>query len=125
MLLVPFRRAECHITRSTKEKNTHEMDFLDTLTYHHALCEGALHGGWAWAFQREESQRVWLEQRWQRKTIAPMVIGLVDDFDDDLPFYVRPGQALFYGGHFWAATCSVEDLDELGQVFRVTWKHRR
>lgn len=24
----------------------HVSDFLDTLTYHHALCGGALHGGW-------------------------------------------------------------------------------
>ncbi len=99
-------------------------DFLDSLTYHHALCGGALHGGWAWVFQREESQRMWLDQHWQRKIIAPMVIGLVDDFDEDLPFYVRPGQVLFYGGSFSAATCSVEGLDELGQIFQVTWKHR-
>lgn len=99
-------------------------DFLDALTYHHALCGGALHGGSAWTFQREEPQRAWLEQHWQRTVIAPMVIGLVDDFEDDLPFYVRPGQALFCGGICCAATSSVEALDELGQVFQFTWKHR-
>jgi hypothetical protein len=93
-------------------------DFLDTLTYHHALCGGALHGGSAWTFQREEPQRAWLEQYWQRKIIAPMVIGEVDDFAEDLPFYVRPGQALFCGGICAAATSSVEALDELGQVFQ-------
>ncbi len=99
-------------------------DFLDTLTYHHALCGGALHGGSAWTFQRDEPQRAWLEQYWQRKIIAPMVIGVVDDFAEDLPFYVRPGQALFCGGICAAATSSVEALDELGQVFQFIWKHR-
>ncbi|MEO6891657.1 MAG: hypothetical protein ABI456_18875 [Ktedonobacteraceae bacterium] len=103
----------------------HVSDFLDMLTYHHALCGGALHGGSARTFQREESQRVWLEQHWQRIIIAPMVIGLVEEYDGDLPFYVRPGQALFRGGSAcWAATRSVEDLDEIGQVFQVTWRHR-
>src|SRR5260370_39986307 len=88
-------------------------DFLDTLTYHHALCGGALHGGSAWTFKREEPQRAWLEQDWQRKIIAPMVIGVVDDFAEDLPFYVRPGQALFCGGICAAATLPDSD----GQVF--------
>ncbi len=104
--------------------HAHASDFLDTLTYHHALCGGALHGGWAWIFQRDKTRRMWLEQDWQRKIIAPMVIGLVDDFADDLPFYVRPGQALFYGGSLSAATCSVADLDTLGQIFQITWRHR-
>ncbi|HEU5376347.1 MAG TPA: hypothetical protein VFV38_12960 [Ktedonobacteraceae bacterium] len=54
-----------------------------------------------------------------------MVIGLVDEYEDDLPFYVRPGQALFWGGSLVAVTSSVEDLDELGHVFQVSaWKHR-
>jgi hypothetical protein len=105
---------------------SHVSDFLDMLTYHHALCGGALHGGWsASTFQHEESQDMWLEQHWQRTTIAPMVIGLVDEYVGYLPFYVRPGQALFRGGGgCWAATSSVEDLDEIGQVFQVTWRHR-
>lgn len=100
-------------------------DFLDTLTYHHAFCGGALHGGWTGAIHPQESQYRWLEQHYQRKPVAPMVIGLVDDYDEDLPFYVRPGQALFCGeGPLIATTCSVEGLDELGQIFQVTWKHR-
>lgn len=33
-----------------KPNYAHVSDFLDTLTYHHAFCGGALHGGWTGAF---------------------------------------------------------------------------
>ncbi len=86
-----------------------------------------------WAIRREDLEKAnppvvkawaWLEQYGQRKIIAPLVIGVVDDFAEDLPFYVRPGQALFCGGICAAATSSVEALDELGQFFQFIWKHR-
>ncbi|GHO89407.1 hypothetical protein [Dictyobacter formicarum] len=102
--------------------HTHVSDFLDTLTYHHALCGGAIHGGYTHFFHHQEYQNAWLEQQWQRTTVGPLVFGLVEDFSDDLPpLYVRNGQALA-----WFLGCSVavrkmETLDEISQALQVTW----
>ena len=105
--------------------HTHVSDFLDTLTYHHALCGGAMHGGYTELFQHQESQNAWLEQHWRRTAVGPMVFGLVDGDYDDLPFYVRNGQAaLAWLGGYSVAARSVEDIDEIGQALQVTWKHR-
>jgi hypothetical protein len=99
-------------------------DFLDTLTYQHALCGGALHGGWTKLFRHQKFQDRWLEQNWHRTTIGPMAFGLVDEYDDDLPFYVRHGQALAWGFGCSVATRSVEDLDEISQALQISWEHR-
>lgn len=102
--------------------------FLDTLTYLHAFCGGAAHGGWG-HFQRQESHEVWLEQHWYRIKVRPMALQLADGYDLDLPeyfdIYGRSGQALD-----WCPTwCrvisgSVEALDEVGRVLQVVWSHR-
>jgi hypothetical protein len=102
----------------------HISDFLDTLTYHHALCGGAIHGGYTEDFRHQGFQEAWLKQHWQRTTVGPMVFGLVDEYDSDLPFYVRDGQALAWFFGCSAATRSVEDLDEIGQILQFTWKYR-
>jgi hypothetical protein len=99
-------------------------DFLDTLTYQHALCGGAMHGGWTEFFHHQKFHDMWLEQNWHRRMVGLMAFGLVDEYDDDLPFYVRHGQALAWGFGCSVATCSVEDLDEIGQALQVTWEHR-
>ena len=103
---------------------THVSDFLDTLTYHHALCGGAIHGGWTELFHPQESQNAWLEQHWHRTTVGPMVFGLVDGDYDALPFYVRNGQALAWWNGCSVAARSVEDIDEIGQALQITWLHR-
>src|SRR5258708_1638947 len=105
--------------------HAHVSDFLDTLTYHHALCGGAMHGGYAERFHPQEFQDAWLEQHWHRTTVGPMVFGLGDGDYGDLPFYVRNGQALAWYHHGCSAAArSVEDLDEIGQALQVTWKCR-
>ena len=104
--------------------HVHVSGFLDTLTYHHALCGGAMHGGWTELSHHQESQNAWLEQHWHRTTVGPMVFGLVDGDYGDLPFYVRDGQALAWLGGCSAAARSVEDIDEIGQALQVTWKDR-
>ena len=93
-------------------------------TYQHALCGGALHGGWTGLFHHQKFQDLWLEQNWHRTTVGPMAFGLIDEYDDDLPFYVRHGQALAWGFGCSVATCSSEDLDEIGQALQVSWTHR-
>ena len=107
--------------------HAHVSDFLDTLTYHHALCGGAIHGGWTELFfHHQKSQDAWLEQHWHRIPVGALVFGLDDGAEAkyDLPFYVRDGQALAW---FWGcsvAARSAEVLDEIGQALQVTWEHR-
>lgn len=102
--------------------HAHVSNFLDTLTYHHALCGGAMHGGYTSVFRHQEYQNAWVEQHWQCTTVGPLVFGFVDDFSDELPpLYVRNGQALA-----WCLGCSVavrkrEDLDEISQALQITW----
>jgi hypothetical protein len=59
------------------------------LTYHHALCGGAIHGGWTELFfHHQESQDAWLEQHWHRTPVGALVFGLVDGVEAaeyDLP----------------------------------------
>lgn len=106
--------------------HAHLSDFLDTLTYFHALCGGAMHGGYGYSekFRHREPQDPWLGQYWHRTTVGPMVFGLADTYNDDLPFYVRDGQALTWFHEFNAAVRDTEALDEIGQALQVTWTHR-
>ena len=102
----------------------HIADFLDTLTYHHALCGGALHGGYTGSFHHQEYQNVWVEQHWQRTTVGPMVFGLVDTYSGELPFYIRKGQALAWLNGCSVAVGKAEDLDEIEQALQITWRYR-
>ncbi len=104
--------------------HTHISDFLDTLTYHHAFCGGAIHGGSTERFHYQESRNTWLEQHWYRIIVGPMVFGLADG-DYNAPFlYVRDGQALVWLFGWSTVTRSVEGIDEIGHALQVTWKHR-
>jgi len=108
--------------------HAHVSDFLDSLTYQHAFCGGAWHGGWG-GFQPQEFHEAWLEQHWHRIKVRPMALGLADGYDVGLPEYIdiygRDGQVLnWFPGGCSVAARSVEDLDEIGQTFQVTWNHR-
>lgn len=96
-------------------------NFLDTLTYHHALCGGALHGGWTEFFEPQAFQRAWLEKHWNPVTVGPMVFGLVDAYKNAPPLHVRRGQALAWLYGCSAATNSVEALAEIASALQVTW----
>jgi len=99
--------------------HAHLSDFLDTITYFHALSGGAIHGGWTKRFHPQELQDAWLEQHWHRTTVGPMVFGPVDTYDGDLPFYVRNGQALAWFHGVSTAVRDVEALDEIGHALQV------
>src|ERR1700753_263602 len=51
--------------------HAHISDFLNTLTYHHALCGGAIHGGYTKGLRYQEYQNAWLEQYWHRTIVGP------------------------------------------------------
>ncbi len=108
--------------------HAHLSDFLDTITYLHAFCGGAIHGGWG-RFQPRETHGAWLEQHWHRIKVRPMALQLADGYDPGLPEYLdiygRHGQALdWFPSGCSAVTSTVEALDEIGQVFQVAWTHR-
>ena len=111
-----------------KPSHAHVSDFLNSLTYQHAFCGGALHGGWG-SFQPQESHEAWLEQHWHRIKVRPMALQLADGYDLDLPEYIdiygRDGQVLHWFPRGCSlATGSMEGLDAIGQAFQVTWSHR-
>ncbi len=99
-------------------------DFLDTLTYFHALGGGAIHGGYTGGFLHQEYQNTWLEQHWHRTMVGPMVFGSADAYEDRPPFYVRSGQALAWSHGCRVAVRDIEALDEISQALQITWEHR-
>jgi hypothetical protein len=108
-----------------RPSHAHLSDFLDDLTYQHAFCGGAIHGGWTELFQPQEFQHAWLEQHWHRTAVGPMRFGIeVDETVDDLPIYGRDGQALTCFLGCSAAVRKSEALDEISQALQVTWKKR-
>ncbi len=113
---------EAHSPLAWRPSHAHLSDFLDDLTYEHALCGGAIHGGFTNGFHHKEYQNVWLEHHWHRVNVGSMCFGLKSDVtSSDLPFYVRDGQALawFYGCS--VAVHSVEALDEISKALQITW----
>ncbi len=113
---------EIHAPLTWRPNYPHLSDFLDDLTYKHALCGGAIHGGFTNGFRHQEYQNIWLEQHWHRITVGPLCFGLTPEAACyNLPFYVRDNQALawFYGCS--VAARSLETLDEISQALQVTW----
>ena len=103
--------------------HAHLSDFLDRLTYEHALSGGAMHGGYTGPFRHQEFQRTWLEQHWHRATVGSGVLWEADANDNDHPLYVRPGQALAWSHGCGIAVRDVGALDEIGQALQITWMH--
>ena len=102
----------------------HVSDFLDTLTYRHALDGGSLHGAGVDFFRHQEFQERWLEHHWHRATVGPTALGFEEEFDEELFLYVRPGQALAWHFICVAATSSAEALNEIAQALQITWEHQ-
>ncbi|WP_126594709.1 hypothetical protein [Dictyobacter aurantiacus] len=105
--------------------HTHVSDFLDTLAYHHALCGGAIHGGYVGHTKNtgnEEHQKAWLEQHWCSTSVGRMIFGVSDEVPDEFlpPLFIRDGQALNLWG-FSVAVRDVEALDEISHALQVTW----
>ena len=94
--------------------HAHLSDFLDRLTYEHALSGGAMHGGYTGPFRHQEFQRTWLEQHWHRATVGSGVLWEADANDNDHPLYVRPGQALA-----WSHGCGIAVRDGAGGLLAL------
>src|SRR5579859_3863551 len=101
-------------------------DFLDDLTYGHALCGGAVHGGSSKSFGHQTYQDAWLEQHWHRASVSPMYIGLRSEVTAYAPpLYVRDGQALAWlFSECAVAARDIEALDEIGEALQITWARR-
>ena len=104
--------------------HAHLSDFLDDLTYKHAFYGGALHGGSTDLYSPDLPAHniAWLEEYWSKATVTTLVFG----FDTDSPptLYVRDGQAFWESPGCSMAAREAEALDEIGQWFQLTWKHR-
>jgi len=111
-----------------KPSHTHLSSFLDELTYLHAFCGGAIHGGDTPLFTPplQAYQQAWLEESWGKAIINPLKLQMTPEciFDEYPTLYVRNGQAFYWflGGSM--AAREIEDLDEISQRFQLTWTNR-
>jgi hypothetical protein len=116
---------EAASTLTWRLSHAHLSDFLDDLTYEHALSGGAVHGGYSNHFRPQEDQYAWLERQWRHATVTPMCLGMEPGTVLDRPFlHVRDGQALAIMYGCSAAVCEAEALDEISQQLQVTWVQR-
>lgn len=104
-------------------------DFLDDLTYLHAFCGGAVHGGHTDLFPppAQAHHLAWLEQHWRTGTVTARVFGMIADPQADWicpPLYIRDGQALPWFLACSAVAQTTEALDEIGQALQITWTRR-
>jgi hypothetical protein len=106
----------------------HLSGFLDDLTYLHAFCGGAIHGGWTQPYlptPPPADQIAWLEEHWSKAAVTAMCLGFDPRVVKEGPtLYVRDGQACC-----WLTGCSVaareaEVVDEIGQRFQIKWANR-
>ncbi len=106
----------------------HLSFFLDDMTYLHAFCGGAIHGGYTQPFKSDlpVHQRVWLEEHWNKAMVTPRAFGLSRELPVDAwpTLYVRDGLAFWWSGGGSLAAREAEALDEISQRFQLTWKHR-
>ncbi len=106
-----------------KLSHTHLTDFLDYLTYGHALSGGAPHGGVAQgllgAAQMDEVQHTW-----RMIDLASTRMGMFPDPKSRWVLYGQPGIVLDPSGEVWLAARSQDALEDVRQQLDLTWKHR-
>jgi hypothetical protein len=107
-------------------KVSHEKlsDYLDALSYFHALYGRALHGGVANERVTAAKEEV-LQQHWKRIEIKSVPLYLVHDSElPSWPIYIREGQVLGWYREvvLVVASRTHEDLDEIRDILQVTWE---
>jgi hypothetical protein len=119
-------RRDLHAPLTWKASHARLSDFLDRLTYEHAFCGGAMHGGYspyAQGTRIQKFQLAWLEQHWELAKTGSEVLGEADAKYDERLFWVRDGQALVSGLYGWnSAARDREALEEIGQELGITWE---
>jgi hypothetical protein len=100
------------------------LDFLDDLTYEHALSGGALYWGWSVERVQTQEQTQWLEDHWRKARVGRRFsYWTPDDEERSKTLYIREGQAVCWNLGWWSAAAnSQEALDEIAQALQITWE---
>jgi hypothetical protein len=121
-----------------RPSHAHLSGFLDSLTYLHAFCGGAVHAGATQPHipNLSASQVAWLEEHWNKARVSPIFFQLIGPdslIDSTWPtLYVRDGQAFSESTGFIGegSKCALvareaEALDEVSQALQINWAERR
>ncbi len=108
--------------------HAHLSSFLDDMTYLHAFCGGAIHGGWTQLFlpRLPEPHVAWLEENWNKGAVGPIAFQCSPEARiDNLPtLYVRDGAAFWSIGPCSLAARDAKIVDEIAERFQIQWAHR-
>ncbi len=110
-----------------KPSHPHLSNFLDDVTYLHAFCGGAIHGGYTQPYLPDLPAHhiAWLEEHWSKAAVTPLAFGVELDPTSDWPvLYVREGQAFWSFSGCSLAVREAADVDEIAQRFQITWARR-
>jgi hypothetical protein len=102
-------------------------DFLDDMTYLHALHGGAPYQGESVVRVQEPGVMQWLEDRWRKARVGPMCFEAYRNGTEWPTFYIREGQMLFWEERCkrWrGAAGSAEALHEFPQELQMAWGDR-
>jgi hypothetical protein len=122
-------------------------DFLDDLTYQHALDGGALYLGRSREVVQEPQHLQWLEKHWSKARVGPACFHKTPDAPWWPTLFIREGQVLFWEDSWWrvkarreeeqdgivqtyfwdssqwrAAGGSAEALREIAEALQITWE---
>jgi hypothetical protein len=107
-----------------EETHASVSDFLDALTYAHALAEGALHGGHSSNTCTEEL-RARIQEHWQSIEIRSLPWGVAEwPAGRVWPLYIADGVVLNCLGWLTVASNAADKLDEIAKILNVAWKLR-
>jgi hypothetical protein len=107
-----------------EETHASVSDFLDALTYAHALAEGAIHGGYSSNTYTQEL-RAHIQEHWQSIEIRSLPWGIMEwPAGRVWPLYIADGVVLNCLGWLTVASNSADKLNELSQTLQVAWKMR-
>ena len=100
-------------------------DFLDDMTYQHALHGGAPYWGYSVERVQEPQQIRWLEDHWRKARVNTTAFeGTLYAVKRPI-VYIREGQAASWDHFTWlAAANSAEALEEIAQALQITWAQR-
>ena len=101
----------------------HISDFLDYLTYGHALAGGAPYGGAA-QDQLNEVQLDEVQRTWVTIELASVPMGLVPEPDSQWLLYGRQGIVMDPLRQVWIAAQSFDALETVRQQLCLTWNYQ-
>ncbi|MDP9309499.1 MAG: hypothetical protein M3R24_01145 [Chloroflexota bacterium] len=104
-----------------EHSHNHVSDFLDFLTYGHALARGAPHGGIVRAYSHE-MLTFHMQLPWTAIEIASVPMGVYPNPQERWVLYGQQGVVVdSLAGQLWVATRTRDRLEEVRQQFHITW----